>query len=409
MKQSPNYYAPELTFISALVLLITLFGCTTSSLSKTKVDKDTYPQNASSSALPISQANTSDKELNQSTADVQSVRRRADELYEKGDYLAAEPLYQRLMLVESLKPAELIGIANNLGEFYSRRGQYEQAEYCYKAAHDCAKLAFGANHRETGIAAFKLGEFCINHGLYRAIDSVFNESYAILKKSRHNESSDLPALNMVAYMVFLSGDRNGAKELYNSVVKAGLSKQGEERLAAADAMSRLAGMHLECDHQSKIQKCQSESLHKKALEVYETVLGANDIRVAEKLDALGLYYYNDARDNAHAEKCYAQSLEIRKKKLCDFSRDIGTNCYWLGRCKLSLGKKAEAWPLIERYNNNRLKFVLPGSHEQARGDLDYASFLKAYGRLSEAQYFLRRADLIRSIAYAYPPVLKLKP
>ena len=134
-----------------------------------------------------------------SKSSASSVFRRANEIYAKGDYLAAELLYKRLLyrdrhLQQDLSPADEILVCERLAKIYSTQDHYENRIFCLETGLRIAEERFGEKSREAGLMHFEIGEANHREGKYELAQKHFKESYQILKPELSKSRKDARAL-----------------------------------------------------------------------------------------------------------------------------------------------------------------------------------------------------------------------
>jgi hypothetical protein len=353
------------------------------------------------------------QEQNQKTekVDLKQLIAEADLYYKEANYLAAEPLYKEVLLRPMaynsiLDITDLVAIANKLAKIYEMREQYDAAEFCHRFALEALKKSPKASKRDKAIAMYKLGCSRQQHGDYNGVELLFRESYQILKQEVVKNPSDAEALNIMAYLTFLSTDSSGAHDMWRRALKAALTRSGKEKLQAAEALNWLTGTSPRAITASEIQ--QTENLHKQAVQIVESVLGKNDPEVANQLDGLGRFYEDECKDFEKGWQCYASSLKIREKALYEFAPEIGRSLNGLASCKYWQDKIDEAIALERRSNAIKTKFLIPGDRWFSTSDSSLAFYLEQSGKHNEARFLRDRASLVPTHAYAWGPKYKLE-
>jgi tetratricopeptide (TPR) repeat protein len=343
--------------------------------------------------------------------DLKQLKALADEYNRKANYLAAEPLYKEVLLTPTtynsiLNISDFVDTANKLARIYEMREQYDATEFCHRFALEALKKSSNATARDKALAMYKLGCSRQQHGDYKGVEQLFRESYQILKKEVATDPTDAEALNIMAYLTFLSTDSSGAHELWSRALKAALKKSGKERLHATESLHWLAGTPPWRATDSRIK--QNELLYRQAVDVTEDVLGKNDPEVANQLEFLGRFYTDEVKDQERGSQCYARSLKIRESALYEFAPEIGNSLRELASCKYWQGKKEEATVLEKRSNAIKTKFLIPGGMWFSGSDRGLEFCLKESGKHSEAQFLSDRASLVPGHPWACGPRYKLE-
>lgn len=388
-----------------LVLQLALSGCSAAKES-TQPQAKQEQESIAAKDLRTEQNQKSEK------VDLKQLIAEADLYYKKANYLAAEPLYKEALLRPMaynsiLDITDLVETANKLAKIYEMREQYDAAEFCHRFALEALKKSPKASKRDKAIAMYKLGCSRQQHGDYNGVELLFRESYQILKQEVVKNPYDAEALNVMAYLTFLSTDSSGAHDMWQRAIKAALTKKGKEKLQAAEALSWLARMRPEANL-NPLKGGQTESLFKQSLDVVESVVGKEHPEVATKLDELGRFYNEELRDSESAVDCYARSLQIRQKTLYEFAPEIATSLNGLERCKYQQRKGNEALELAKQAHAINTRFLNPGSMFSNGTDFGLAYSLEQSGKKREAQFLRDRARLVSSPCWGCGPKYKIE-
>ncbi len=141
-------------------------------------------------------------------------------------------------------------------------------------------------------------------------------------------------------------ERLGAYEEAESLLESALdirkTRFGEEHLAVADTLQRLAEVLLGKAHYQR-----AESLLVEALAIRQKLLGGDHESIAECLDALGTTYSFTA-DNARAEDCFEQALAMSERLHGAEHPSVAIGLANRARVLADQGRYAEAEPIQRR-------------------------------------------------------------
>lgn len=345
-----------------------------------------------------------------SKSSARAVFKQANDIYAKGDYLAAEPLYKRLLyrdrhLQQDLLPADEILVCQRLSKIYSALDHFENWIYCLETGLQIAVERFGKTSKEAGLMHFEIGEANHREGKYELAQKHFKESYQILKPELSKSRKDGRALISLAKMKNLSGDSTAALKFYKMAVNAGLECQGRERLIAAEALQDIAGLQLE-NRPDEFEKGRHEPLYRQAIEISVDVAGKDSPEAGYAWKRLGTYFYQTRSEYAKGEEALGKALRIQESCLYKNSPSLADTLDSLAGSKHFVGKKEEALQLAFRAHDIHEIYSPPGSSHSGDGEL--AFHLKMCGRLKEAEYYQKRRNFGHYQALPYPPKYKLE-
>jgi tetratricopeptide (TPR) repeat protein len=142
---------------------------------------------------------------------------------------------------------------------------------------------------------------------------------------------------------------------------------------------------------------ESEPLYRRALEIRETVLGANDPDTADTLNGLaGLYYYQGKYEES--EPLYERALKIYENALGSEHPITALSVNNLAELYASQGKYREAEPLFRRALGTTEKVNGPEHPHVAAGLNNLAELYREQEKYDEAEPLHRRALEIREKA-----------
>lgn len=134
----------------------------------------------------------------------------------------------------------------------------------------------------------------------------------------------------------------------------------------------------------------AEAGFRRALAMYESVMGPNHLTVATSLSQLaGLYYQNDRY--AEAEPLYRRALEVDERALGPDHPEVAKDLYNLATTLAQQGKAKEAEDMHQRCLVLREKILGSEDPAVARSLIAIAGGLAKEGRVEEAERAFQRA------------------
>ncbi|MEI6260247.1 MAG: tetratricopeptide repeat protein, partial [Deltaproteobacteria bacterium] len=139
---------------------------------------------------------------------------------------------------------------------------------------------------------------------------------------------------------------------------------------------------------------EAEPLYKRALTIYEKVLGPEHASTTASLNNLAGLYYTTGR-YAEAEPMLKRALAIREKVLGPEHADTATSLNSLAVLYKTTGRYAEAEPMLKRALAIREKVLGPEHADTANSLNNLAGLYETTGRYAEAEPLHKRALAIR--------------
>jgi len=338
-------------------------------------------------------------------------------LNSKGDYGGAESINRRaLAIFEKVLGTEHPDTAqslNNLAYLLCNKGDYDGAEPLYRRALAINEKVLGTEHPDTATSLDNLALLLYNKGDYGGAESINRRALAIFEKVLGTEHPDtVLARNNLAAILQRKPDQEETLEFANSLTQrasdllnAGeLDKAeplfrralaiyekvlGSEHFNTAAALNNLAGLlYHKGDYDS------SEPLYRRALAIYEKVLGVDHLDTVTSLTGLGALSY--AKDDFDcAELLVRRALSIRETTLGTDHIDTAMSLYVLAGLLRNKLDYDNAELLYRRTLAIREK-VLGPEHPDTATSLDsLAGLLDSKGDLEGAEPLTRRALAIR--------------
>ncbi len=309
--------------------------------------------------------------------------------YERGSYLDAEDLLQRAlqMKVEVLgldHPASAISL-RNLGKLYFTQGRYADAGELYRQALALEEKAFGPAHpriaetlQEIGEHRAALARYQDAHAsLERALkiwEDIFGPGYhkiagglitladLLMKEGRYAEAraaleralsiareideehglvaTSVGALGAVEYRL---GKYDAAEQQYRRALAIFEKVLGPSHLKVAQSLTRLGTALTAVGRYAE-----AEAVFDRALRI-EEAMGEDHLSLANLLNNLGILYREQERFE-EAERVYLRALHLKEKMFGTENPELVTSLLNLGQLYLSplVARSAEAKPVTER-------------------------------------------------------------
>ena len=196
-------------------------------------------------------------------------------------------------------------------------------------------------------------------------------------------------LNDVGYYLYNRAQYVEAEPLLRRALEIWERVLGPDHPYTATSLNNLAGLYY-----SQGKLTEAEPLFRRALEIRERVLGRDHPDTAESLDDLAGLYYSQGK-LTEAEPLFRRALEIRERVLGRDHPDTAESLDDLAGLYYSQGKLTEAEPLFRRALEIRER-VLGRDHPDTAESLDdLAGLYYSQGKLTEAEPLFRRALEIR--------------
>ena len=276
----------------------------------------------------------------------------AQYLYQRAEYIEAEPLYSRSLdiIEKSLGPHHhnVAVTLNNLATLFRAQGRYAEVEPLYRRALDIGEKSFGPDHRHVATMLNNLADLYRDQGKYAEADPLYRRALHISEKSLGPDHPD---------------------------VATTLSNVGEL-------------------YRAQRKYAEAESLFRRALDISEKSLGPDHPSMATTLSNLALLY-RDQGKFAKAEPLFRQAMDIKKRSLGSDHPSIATTLNNLAGLYWSQRKYAEAEPLFRRALDIMEKSVGSDHPDLVTMLANYAVLLRATQRETEAAEMEARAAAIR--------------
>lgn len=323
---------------------------------------------------------------------------RAQDLYRKGRYAEAEPLYQRsLALREKVfgpMHAEVATSLNNLGLLYRAQGRYAEAENYYQRSLAMREQLFGAAHPEVAAVRNNLGRVYQDQGRYAQAQQLYQQALSIREQALGLNHPDVASsLNDMASLLWELGRYAEAEPLFKRSLAIREQVPGANHPEVAQSCNNLGLLYW-----NQARFAEAEPLLQRSLAIRELALGPDHPDVAVSLNNLALLFYSQGK-YAQAESLYRRALAIREKAFGAKHVIVGLTLNNLARLYGDQGRYAEAEPLYQRSLTIR-EAALGPNHPDIATTLNSLGLLyDAQGRYAEAEPLFKRALAIREQAF----------
>ena len=259
----------------------------------------------------------------------------------------AEPYFQRsLHTFETNGSKESYDVAvvlNNLAQSYHRMGEYAEAERLFERSLRIYKANLGEDHLDQVPALTNLANLYRTMGKYGKAEPLLRRGLQIreAKLPADDPKLALSAYHLASYHVYV-GEYADALPLFQRSLKIFESKLGSDHPDVAFALFGLAHLHAKMGENEK-----AERLYQRSLQILENKRGENHADVATALNNLAELYH-DTGDFAKAERHFQRSLQIYEAKLGKVHPHVATALSNLARLYDSMGQYAKAQPHYER-------------------------------------------------------------
>ena len=274
-------------------------------------------------------------------------------LYKEGRLREVEPLLDELvdLLKKTNEKMSYVSALNQLGGYYREMHKFEKAELSFKEAKELSAEILGIDHPDY---ATTINNFA---GLYRIMkkfllaEDMFLEAIKIYEGTIGKDHLLYASgLNNLGLLYQDMGKFEEAIELHDKALKI-LEKIGKEKniLTFATSLNNLASAY----SYSPLENTEIiSSLSKKALKIYEEVLGKNNSAYASVLNNLGSHYLLTG-EYEEAKTIFTEALSIIESiygrdhhHFLMVTSNLGTICERTGKLEEALEYYSQ---LAERY------------------------------------------------------------
>ncbi|MBM4231000.1 MAG: tetratricopeptide repeat protein, partial [Gammaproteobacteria bacterium] len=328
-------------------------------------------------------------------------------LGEKGDDLAAEPLYRRALAIiekkEGVAHPDTALSLNNLASCLARQSNYAEAEPLFRRALAIAESALGPEHSFTGLCLDNLALLQGIQGDYASAELLSRRALAIAEKSQgpaHPETGK--RLDTLASLLSKRGDNVAAEQLYRRALAIAEKSQGPAHPETGKRLDTLASVLFK-----RGDNVAAEQLYRRALAIAEKFQGpehpdTSDClnNLAASLEAMG--------DYACAEPLYFQALAIAEKV---YGNEHPRTIIALRNIAMLLfdrGRYVSAEPLYRR----AMEITIQANGRYHSDSVWYvgrlSNLLRALGRVPDPFLLTSRGDFLIVLEFA-KSIARLKP
>ena len=203
----------------------------------------------------------------------------------RGEYEQAEPLYQQALAIQeqALGPGhpDVAGILNDLAMLYYFQGKYEQAEPFHQRARIIFECALGPTHHNVATSLNNLGKLYLAQGRYEQARTLMQRALAMREQVQGLDHPDVAnSLHHLGDLAAAEGKYNEAEELYRRALTMREQSLGPNHPNVAETLHEWARL---CHAQGRDEE--AELLFRRALTIREQILGARHPALAATLEA----------------------------------------------------------------------------------------------------------------------------
>jgi CHAT domain-containing protein/TolA-binding protein len=310
-------------------------------------------------------------------------------LFDKGDYVGAEPLHRRALAIREkvLGPEhpDTATSLNNLAEVLLRKRDYDAAEPLFRRALAIREKVLGADRTETAVSMNDLGFLLANKHEAAEAETLYRRALAIQEKVLGPENPMVAAVaTNLALLLATKKDYAEAEVLYRRVLAIQEKVLGPEHPGTAVALTALGAFLFD-----KGDYVGAEPLHRRALAIREKALGNEHPDTATSRNNLGEVLLRK-RDYDAAESLFRDVLAIRERVLGPENPDTATTLSDLGVTLAEKKENVEAEVLYRRALAIREKVLGPEHFLTAVSLNILATSLTSKGDYVGAEMLFRR-------------------
>jgi tetratricopeptide (TPR) repeat protein len=319
---------------------------------------------------------------------------KAEELYQRGKYAEAEPLFRKALAVreEVLGPRhpDTAQSYDNLASNLDALGRANEAEPLYRKALAVREQVLGPRHPHTASSYNNLAYNLEAQGQAKEAEPLYRQALAVCQEVLGRKHPDTAlSYNNLAGNLQAQGRAKEAEPLYRKALAIREEVRGPRHPDTASSYNNLAG-NLQAQGRAK----EAEPLNRKALAVREQVLGPRHPDTAQSYDNLASNLDALGRAN-EAEPLYRKALAVREEVLGPRHPDTATSYNNLATNLDAQGRAKEAEPLYRQALAICEAVRGPRHPDTATSYANLATNLQAQGRAQEAEPLLRQALAVR--------------
>jgi len=170
---------------------------------------------------------------------------------------------------ENMQFFEAMNLLNNVGVYFSNRGQYREAEPLFQRALEIRERVLGPQHPDMANSLNNLANLYSDQGKYEQAEPLYQRALAIMERMQGPEHPDTTqSLNNLAIHYRHQGKYEQAEPLYQRALAIRECVLGPQHPKTAQSLNNLAELYRD---QGKYE--QAEPLYQRALAIREHVLG----------------------------------------------------------------------------------------------------------------------------------------
>ncbi len=275
------------------------------------------------------------------------LHRTGNYLYERGQYMEAEPLYQRALAIrEHMLGSYHPDVAQSLTDLallYLGQGKYEQAEPLYQRALTIQEQALGPDHPDVAITLNDLAMLYYFQGKYEQVEPFHLRARTIFERALGPTHPYVAAsLNNMAKLCLAQGRYEAAEILMQRALVIREQVQGLDHPDVANSLHHLADLAA-----AQGKYTEAEELYRRALNMREQSLGPRHPNVAETLHEWARLCHTQGRDE-QAAPMFRRALTIREQILGPKHPALADTLEAYADLLRKTGREGEAGPLAER-------------------------------------------------------------
>ena len=295
--------------------------------------------------------NAADEQDKKAIAEAKELDKKANELFDAGNYDEALPLAQKSLEIKEKELGkghpEVAVSLNSLAMIYHATGKYGDAELLYKRALDIREKTADNKHPEDVAESLNnLAALYRAKARYSEAEPLYKRALEIDERKFGKENPTVATnLNNLAALYRVTGRYSEAEPLYKRALEIDEKALGKEHPDVATDMNNLAVLYRDTGRYEL-----AEPLHKRVIEIDEKAFGKEHPGVATDLHNLAVLY-NDTGRYALAEPLFKRALNI-------FETQLGKEHPRVAQCMNNLvklyhatGKDKEAEPLAKQALN----------------------------------------------------------
>ena len=312
----------------------------------------------------------------------------------KGDNRAAQPLYQKVLELMDITPAEdtdLTDSITSLAFLYTSQENYEIAELLYQQALDLRRKNLGEEHQDFADSLTHLALLQTAKSNHAGAEQFYQQAQKIYSTALgENHPYVATCLNNRAETYEAMGKYPEAAQCLEWALTIERGNWGESHLEIATSLNNLAGLYRELGKHTEAVNCLEE-----ALEIEHSLLGENNSDYATTLNNLGMLY-RELGNYPEGEQLLQKSLDIEKHNLENNDPNLIPLLKNLVDVKAALGKYAESEPLLQQVITIECHHSGENSAEYADSLNNLAGLYRELGKYQKAQQWYEQAQQIRS-------------